>query len=238
MRHVDHVLLVLGAALVLIAGCSEPKQQEQAPTTQTTPAATVEISGRIDGGLRVLTLDPARKDQQFTIYRGDYVRVERPDSAVFEIRIPALEVDKTFPTPASDKPYFKVPEAGRFEFTAGEATGVIEAIEYRAAAYREVSSGEAAEFIANLDPVILDVRTRREYVGGHIEGARLIPIHSLQGSLADLEPYREQPVLVYCRTGNRSTVAAKILVDHGFRNVVNLRRGIVEWAREGLPVER
>lgn len=230
LRRVHRIIGIWGLLLATVAGCSQSER--------TQPAPSAEISGRLDGGLRVLTIDPLRQDQQLTIYRGDYVRAERPDGETFRLRIPSLDVDKTFPTPRSDKPYFKVPEPGTYEFTAGEATGVIEAIEYRAAAYREVTADEAAEFIVNLDPVILDVRTRREYVGGHLAGSRLVPIHSLQSQLADLEQHRDRPVLVYCRTGNRSTVAAKILVDHGFRNVVNLRRGIVEWNREGLPIER
>lgn len=231
MRRVDRILWLLAAA-ILVAGCSRSTQE------QAGPAATPGISGFLDGGLRVLTIDPQKQDQKFTIYRGDYVRAERPDGATFQLQIPALEVDKTFPTPASDTPYFKVPEPGVFEFKAGRAAGVIEAIEYRATAYREVTASEAAEFIRNLDPVILDVRTRREFVGGHLKDAKLVPIHTLQSQLADLAPYRDQPVLLYCRTGNRSTVAAKILVDQGFSNVVNLRRGIVEWARAGLPIER
>jgi rhodanese-related sulfurtransferase len=43
-------------------------------------------------------------------------------------------------------------------------------------------------------------------------------------------------VLIYCATGNRSTVAAKILIDNGFKRIFNLRRGISGWEQEKLPV--
>jgi rhodanese-related sulfurtransferase len=48
--------------------------------------------------------------------------------------------------------------------------------------------------------------------------------------------YRNQDVLIYCATGNRSTVAAKILIDHGFKRIFNLRQGISGWEREQYPV--
>lgn len=201
------------------------------------PEASV-VSGRIEGGLRVLTFDPAAQDQLFTIYRGDYVRGEMELPDPFTVRIEALGVQKQFPAAEGEKPYFKVPEAGRFEFTAGQGRGVIHALEYQAAGYRELSSAEAAELIANITPVIVDVRTDGEFRSGHLANAQLIPVQEFQRRVGELASHKNDPVFVYCRTGNRSTVAAKILVDNGFTNVLNLRRGIVEWSRAGLPTER
>ena len=54
--------------------------------------------------------------------------------------------------------------------------------------------------------------------------------------IGDLEVARGRPVFIYCRTGNRSTVAARQLIDAGFSEVINLRRGIVDWERQGMPV--
>ncbi len=194
------------------------------------------ISGRVEAGLRVLTFDPAATDQSLRIYRGDYVRPELTGSESFTLEIPALGVTHTAPVPEGERAYFKVPEAGSFEFTIGSAGGVIEAVEYAASHYREVSARDAAGLIANLDPVILDVRTPGEFSGGHLEGAVLIPVQEIQKRLGELTAEKDRPVLVYCRSGNRSTVAAKVLVDAGFSQVVNLRKGINDWNREGLPV--
>jgi rhodanese-related sulfurtransferase len=216
--------------LVLLAGCQG--------STDSTPAegAGSQVSGELVGGLRVLTIDPAATDQQFTIYRGDYVRLELTSGEPFTVEIPARETVKSYPVAEDEKPYIKFPDAGAFPFTAGDATGVIEALEYRAAAYREVDALEARDMIANLDPLILDVRTPGEFAGGHIEDAWLIPVQEIQKRLQDLEPHRDQPIFVYCRSGNRSTVAAKVLVDAGFPQVINLRKGIVDWAKNDLPV--
>lgn len=222
---------VLFLVILAAVGCGG---QDQQPA----PTATPTVDGRLEAGLRVLTLDPAAAGKTYRIYRGDYIRCELPDGGAFTLEIPDLEVSKAFPVPEGEKPYVKVPEAGAYAFTAGSITGTIEALEYQASAYREVSAVEAAGFIENLSPVILDVRTQREYTGGHLEGAQLVPVQVFKRQLPRLMDLRDRPVLVYCRTGNRSTVAAKLLVDAGFTNVVNLRRGIVEWQREGRPTIR
>lgn len=221
--------LTLLLLLSLVAGCGGGQGEATGPA----------ISGTIESGLRVLTIDPAAADQHFTIYRGDYVRVEPAGTGPLTILIPDLGVDKTFPVATDVRPYFKVPDAGRFAFTTkAGGGGVIEAVELAARTYHEVRAAEAAELIANVDPVIVDVRTPREFQGGHLAGAKLIPVHEFQRRVNELAPHKEQPVFLYCRTGNRSTVAAKILLDQGFNNVINLRHGIVEWQRAGLEVVR
>jgi rhodanese-related sulfurtransferase len=50
--------------------------------------------------------------------------------------------------------------------------------------------------------------------------------------------HAQRPILICCATGNRSTVAAKILIDRGVQRVYNLRPGIAGWERENLPVVR
>jgi rhodanese-related sulfurtransferase len=205
-------------------------------TSSTDQPAAPAISGRLADGLRILTFDPTTSGQAFTVYRGDYVRPVLVGGGSFTLEIPDLEVARTYPVAEGERPYFKVPEAGVYRYRIGEATGTIEAIEYRAAGYREVSAQEAAAFIRSHDPLVLDVRTPREFAAGHLENAALIPVQRLRQRLGEIAAHRTDPVFVYCRTGNRSTVAAKMLGDAGFTHVVNLRRGIVEWSREGLPV--
>lgn len=230
MRRTGSVIVTCVFTLTL-AACGN-----SAVDRQTAPGAA--ISGRLEAGLRVLTLDPAAADQKFTIYRGDYVRIETTSGATVVLAIPALDVAQSFPPAEGEPQYVKIPDAGTYPFTAGTATGVIEAIEYQAPQYAEVSAKEAAALIANRQPFILDVRTAREFGAGHLEGASLVPVQDLHGRLSELAAHKREPVLVYCATGNRSTVAAKLLIDAGFEQVYNVRRGIGEWSREGLPVVR
>lgn len=223
--------LLLGAALLVAACSGGGGDQARAPDQR-------QVSGQIVDGLRVLTLHPTDQEQHFTIYRGDYVRAQLTTGEPFTLRIAALDVDLAFPPAAGDKGYFAVPDAGSFRFSVGEGRGVIEAIDLVAGSYREVDSAGGAAFIAASNPLVLDVRTPGEFASGHLENAVLVPVQEFQKRIGELAPHRNDPVFVYCRTGNRSTVAAKLLVDDGFTNVVNLRNGIVEWRRAGLPVAR
>ena len=91
--------------------------------------------------------------------------------------------------------------------------------------YKMLSSGE--------DYFILDVRSKEEFDSGHIEGAYLIPVSELENRLAELP--KDKPVIVYCRSGNRSTSAANILLEKGFKEIFNMTGGITEWQSNGFP---
>jgi phage shock protein E len=101
-----------------------------------------------------------------------------------------------------------------------------------------ISSDEAFRLL-NTDTavVFLDVRTLEEWKSssGHIKDAVFIPLQDLQNQLEDLRPFRERCIIVYCRSGNRSGKAAKLLSERGF-NAVNLRGGIREWNAKKYPV--
>jgi len=229
------VLVLLSIILILLGACS-PKGEDSSQEAAPRAAPSAVVSGFVEGGLRVLTIDPGAESRHLRIYRGDYIRIRLTTEEPFTIKIPDLGVAKRFPASDAEDSYIKVPDAGTYPFTIGDAAGVIEALEFRAAAYREVDSREASELIANLKPFILDVRTAGEFAGGHIQGATLIPIQELQGRLKELKGREKDPFFIYCKSGNRSTVAGKFLVDAGFEQVINLRHGFVEWARAGLPV--
>ena len=127
---------------------------------------------------------------------------------------------------------------GVYPFTLGSAQGRITVLDYRHRSYHEISAAQAAQRIAEAKPLILDVRTPREFEQGHIPGAKLLPVQEFQQRLGELEKFKEQEILVYCATGNRSTVASKILADHGFENIYNMRHGIREWLTEKRPIEK
>lgn len=86
------------------------------------------------------------------------------------------------------------------------------------------------------DTVVLDVRTAEEYAAGHLDGARLLDFTGGQfvAVLPKLDPHAEY--LLYCRSGNRSGQATKLMEDAGFTNVTNL--GSLEQAAEAtqLPI--
>lgn len=238
LRHLDLSAFVL-AGLLAAGGC-QGQSAERLPGSgaATATAALPEATGRLEGGLRIVTLDPAQPAPVVRVYRGDYVQVALTTGEPLTVTIDSLQQSWTWPVPEGGKPYLTMSEAGAYAFTAGPVSGTLEVIDYRAAAYRELTSAEAAKTIANLKPLVLDVRTPREFAEGHLEGATLIPIQQFQSRLGELAAHRDEPVFIYCRTGNRSTVAAKLLIDAGFTNVMNLRRGIVEWKAAGLPVVR
>ncbi|MCB1183545.1 rhodanese-like domain-containing protein [bacterium] len=227
-------LILLACGLCALIGCGGGESRSAAATADAAPSPA-SISGRISEGLRVLTVDPAAPGD-FTVYRGDYVRLETTDGAPVTITIPELKVEKSYPAAEGDKPYFKVPDAGSFAYTIGAAGGTITAVDYAASGYQEVDAAEAAALIRNISPFVLDVRTPNEFASGHLEGAHLLPVQVLQKEIGSLPAKKDEPVFVYCQSGNRSTVAAKILMDYGFEQVINLRHGIREWQKVKLPV--
>jgi rhodanese-related sulfurtransferase len=90
----------------------------------------------------------------------------------------------------------------------------------------------------NDDALILDVREDKEYAAGHIPRAKHIPLGQLQGRLNELDKYKNKPVLVTCRSGNRSAHACRVLKKAGFETVYNQDGGILAWERANLPIEK
>ena len=82
---------------------------------------------------------------------------------------------------------------------------------------------------------LVDVRTPEEFAGGYIPGAVNIALQELDRKMAKIA--KDKPVVVYCRSGNRSASAARQLLQAGYAEVYDLG-GIIEWARQGLPVKR
>lgn len=81
---------------------------------------------------------------------------------------------------------------------------------------------------------LIDVRTPEEFATGHIAGAVNIPVEELGGRLDEVN--KDQPVVVYCRSGNRSAQAASILESAGHTGIYDLG-GIRAWQQAGFPVQ-
>ncbi len=104
--------------------------------------------------------------------------------------------------------------------------------------FRELSAAEFARAMGQETAVLIDVREPDEYRSEHIKGARHIPLGTLAGKLGELEKHKTAPVLLYCRSGNRSSAAANILVKAGFTEVAHLNGGIMAWKGESYPVTK
>ncbi len=76
---------------------------------------------------------------------------------------------------------------------------------------------------------VVDVRTEKEYNEGHIPGSINIPVDELENRIHELEHAKGKPLLLVCRSGNRSMFAVMILADKGFENLYNLSGGMMTW---------
>lgn len=200
-----------------------------------------DVSGSLVGGYRILSIGKSSEGAllALTVYRGDYIKFDIGDSISEPVlSVPALSIQERLPRMISEAPYFKMTTSGVFPFTLGKLSGTITVIDYHRANYLEVSSRQASELIQNINPLVLDVRTDAEFKSGHLENAVLIPVQQLQARLKEIEAYKDQDILIYCATGNRSTVASKIMIDSGFTRIYNMRYGISQWARDNFPVVR
>lgn len=98
--------------------------------------------------------------------------------------------------------------------------------------FRHVDSSTAMELMeSESDYVILDVRTHEEFAAGHIPGAICIPNETIGSDPIPELADKEQMILVYCRSGNRSKQAAKKLAKMGYTNIVEFG-GIIDWTGE------
>lgn len=103
---------------------------------------------------------------------------------------------------------------------------------------QEVSPEKFEELMSTGDPQIVDVRTEREYNGGHIANSVNIDYFSddFQSTLSQLD--KDRPVLIYCYSGGRSTEARLLLNKMGYLNVTELKGGLSEWRNAGKTVDK
>ena len=100
------------------------------------------------------------------------------------------------------------------------------------AVYMNITAGEAKQIMDSEEGyIILDVRTQEEYDEGHIPGAILIPNTEIEVRAEEELPDKDQLILVYCRSGRRSKLAAEILVELDYTNIREFG-GIIDWPYE------
>jgi rhodanese-related sulfurtransferase len=99
-------------------------------------------------------------------------------------------------------------------------------------AAKEVSREEARKLVEQ-GAQLVDVRADHEWEVGHIAGATHLPLAELAERTDEID--RDRPVVLYCRGGNRSTMAATALAEAGY-DAAKLSEGIVGWDEAGLPL--
>ena len=98
--------------------------------------------------------------------------------------------------------------------------------------YQQISQEEAKEMMDTQNVIILDVREQDEYDSGHIPGAVLLPVGTIdEETAAEVIPEKDSTVLVYCRSGNRSKTASSALAELGYTNIYEFG-GINTWPYE------
>ena len=107
----------------------------------------------------------------------------------------------------------------------------------RISGVREVGTLEATQLINHQNAVVLDVREDSEFYAGHIPHSVHVPLRQL-AKHAELEKYKDRPVIAICRSGMRSGRACGVLRKKGFEQVYNLAGGITAWERANMPMEK
>ena len=116
--------------------------------------------------------------------------------------------------------------AGCIQKTNKEQT---EATQVNIGTYYQISQDEAKRIMdEESDYIIVDAREQSEYDEGHIKGAIVIPYTEIEQKAEELLPNKTQLILVYCRSGRRSKIAAQSLANIGYKNVKEFG-GIIDW---------
>ena len=102
----------------------------------------------------------------------------------------------------------------------------------------QLTPQEAIQKMNHEDAVVIDVREPNEVASGKIRDAIHIPLGSLKDKTSELEKYKGKPMIMVCRSGNRSSHALNVLRKSGFENLFNLKGGIMAWQSANLPLAR
>ena len=111
-------------------------------------------------------------------------------------------------------------------------TSIIVADKGEKAMYEQITPEEAKKIMdSGEEHIILDTREQDEFDEGHIPGAILIPYTEIENKAEEMLPDKDKLILVYCRSGRRSKIAAENLVKLGYTNVKEFG-GIIDWKYE------
>lgn len=242
MKRFPRLLKMVSIGLVVLSSACGQRGPAKAPDAD-------QPDGKLVDGVRIITLSTDSQPGNLYVYRGEEVRlvINRVDFP-YSVHIPMYGISKAGELGKALEVEFKAAQAGVFPMFCngkcptgdGQRFAQIVVMEFQGedamGTYRNVNTKEAMAVIGKEKPLLLDVRTPNEFHEGHLEGAWLIPVQQLAFRIGELEEHRDKPILVYCRSGNRSIPASQILMEKGFKKVYNLSGGIREWIREGGKV--
>jgi rhodanese-related sulfurtransferase len=101
----------------------------------------------------------------------------------------------------------------------------------KTAEYKKITGEQAAQMMSG-DVIVLDVRTQEEFDEGHIRDALLLPYDEVGKKAGEILPEKGKTILVYCRTGRRSEIAAKELISKGYTSVYDFGGIATDWNGE------
>ncbi len=189
------------------------------PLVDTRPRA-VFAGGHVPGTLNIPL------DRSFPNWAGWFLPYDRPIRLIAEGAAQAREAVRDLVLIGLDR------VAGWFDASAVEAWA---AREGPLATYAVLDWEGAERAVRDEGAVLVDVRNQTEWNDSHVPGAHHVHLGYLRERAGELP--RDRPLLVYCRTGARSAIAASILRAEGFGDVANVDGGITARIRQGLPVE-
>ena len=100
------------------------------------------------------------------------------------------------------------------------------------AMYEQITAEDAKKIMdSNEEHIILDVREQDEFDAGHIPGAILLPYTEIENKAEEMLPDKDKQILVYCRSGRRSKIAAEALARLSYTNIKEFG-GIIDWPYE------
>lgn len=101
--------------------------------------------------------------------------------------------------------------------------------------WMQINVEDAAGYLFEVEPVLIDVRTEDEFANGYIEGAVNFPVLELDQYVGDMPSDLDTPILIYCAKGARGFWALTYVTSLGYTNVQNMTGGFSAWQDAGYP---
>ena len=99
-----------------------------------------------------------------------------------------------------------------------------------------VGPQQAVMLINRSDAIVVDVRDKKEFEAGHIVDSINIPLAKIDQRITELKKHQEKPIIVVCKLGQHSGVAAKKIQEAGHEQVYKLSGGVTEWKAQSMPL--
>ncbi len=103
---------------------------------------------------------------------------------------------------------------------------------------KEIGTLAATRLMNDGHALVLDVRDNSEFAAGRIPKSKNIPLADLEKRIEEIAKFKQKPVILACKTGNRSTAALRVLKQQGFTEIYQLQGGVTAWQQASLPVEK